>query len=865
MTPSLSPMILLTAKATFWLLLVCLAVLCLRRGSAAQRHVAWTTGLCGLLLLPLLSFALPGWPLPWPAESASAPVLPPPNHGNLAVALESDKLTGFLAPLPGEHGGDTRIAARGASKEKTPEAASVVVVAPVEHEPIEISAKATLSVPTILFSIWLAGALLMLARLALSGLMLRRLSRRTTLLRDGPLFDRARGVARELGLGDITLLVSAERTIPMTWGLLRAKVLLPEQAASWSEERLRLVLLHELGHVRRRDCLTQCLGLIARALFWFHPLAWLALYRQRVEQEQACDDLVLAQGAEAPVYAEHLLAITAGLPETYFAPPVALGMGRAASLGRRLVALLDGSRRRETWSRPGLLLFGACAAFLLTLGGLATWPQPASAARIPPPDMPVPADADAGEQDKEKKAADPKDAPKIDVDALWREVRKKLKETYVGPLDDKKLADAALRGLLDSLKDPYTDYLPPVDFKALEATTRGTFAGIGAQLKAEGDRIVVVTPIDGSPAHRAGLRPGDVVSSVDGKPLHGLTIQQAVEKIVGPKGTEVKLKVLHSDGVVEDLAIKRDLITVGTVEGFRRDAEGRWVFWLDPERKIGYVHIAQFGSGTTKDLRATIDTLQKDGLKGLVLDLRYCPGGLLNQALAACQLFLAKGRIVTIKGTGKEETVYEADGKAPFADVPLVVVVNEATASAAEIVAGALLDNDRALILGGRTFGKGSVQTIVNLETGGALKVTTAYYFLPSGRNIQKKPGEKNWGVDPKDGYFVLLSQAQTDALKQDHTRRGLVGFKKDEAPKFAERLTPKLLETEHHDPQLAAALKTLTARLTGGEFVPVGKSAAQAQEQLLRLDELRQKREQLMRNLKALEEEIQDLQKLTK
>jgi carboxyl-terminal processing protease len=375
-------------------------------------------------------------------------------------------------------------------------------------------------------------------------------------------------------------------------------------------------------------------------------------------------------------------------------------------------------------------------------------------------------------------------------------------------------------------------------------------------------RLTVVTPIEGSPAHKAGVRPGDVIETIDGRAARGIELKEAVQRILGKPGTEVKLKVLHHDGIVEELTITRAQLQLRTLQGFRRGPDDRWVFTLDPEHKIAYVQLTQFSPTTAKELREALTALQKEGLKGLILDLRFCPGGLLDQALQVAKLFLREGLILTTRGPNKQERSFRADGKEAIADVPLVILLNEQTASAAEIVAGALSDHNRAVLVGSRSFGKGSVQSIVKLDEGGALKLTTAYHYLPSGRNIQKRPGEKVWGVDPTDGYYVPLTQSQLEALKKDAERRALIGLPKDEQLKYPARLTPRLIEEQHADPQLAAALRTMIARVTSGDYVKVGQAIDVLQDHVRQLEEMRQRREVLLKNLNQLDEEISNLQK---
>jgi carboxyl-terminal processing protease len=653
----------------------------------------------------------------------------------------------------------------------------------------------------------------------------------------------------------------------MTWDLQRPVILLPECAHAWSAARLRLVLVHELGHVERWDCLVQVVAHLARGFYWFHPLAWLAVRQLRMEQEQACDDLVLGSGASAPDYAEHLLAVTAGDGGRSWIGPVALGMGRAEKIRSRLIRLLDARRNHRPVCRRTLLWAATVtAAVLLPFGTMALSLAPTAARAEQPhakatasPEQPsAPAAEPQNQADKTEQATTEKE------NALLKrlaEVRDKLAKYYVAPLDDKAMAEQALRGLLKGLKDPYTDYLSAEELNSVENQLKGRLSGVGAQLKMVNERLTVITPLEGSPALQAGLRPGDIIEAIDGKATRGLAINDAVERILGPAGTAVKLKVVHPEGVVEELSVTRGEIRLRTVTGFRRDLDGRWQFLLEPEHKIGYLRVHQFARSTAGEMREAIQEMQKDGLKGLILDLRFCPGGLLDQALEVCKLFLAKGVILSTRGPGKEERVFKADGTSTLGDLPLLVLINEHTASAAEIVAGALRDHDRAVLLGTRTFGKGSVQTLVMLDAGGAVKVTTAYHYLPSGRNIQKRPGDKTWGVDPTTGFYLPLTAKESTAMREDAERRALLEQKRANGPKSPPKLTPKVIEENHADPQLAAALRSMTARLTGGDYLKVGKENGLLLDQASRLEEMRHQREELERRMNQLEREITELQ----
>jgi carboxyl-terminal processing protease len=828
----------------------------LRRASASARHLVWSLTLLALLALPALSWMLPAWKLPiplpglearartanvWMVADDAGDFSPAPSPKDSPIAAQADAGGANARP------GTLLVASRESLPSGTVPPPAGAVDAPVLPEKPAVAAVPWLwAVP-----LWLAGTGLCLAWTGLAWLWLARLRRRSQPVMRQDILALALQLANQLGIRrKIVLLQATGRIIPMTWGVLKPVILLPPTAVEWAPLRLRLVLTHELAHVHRLDCLTQLLAQLVRGLYWFNPLAWLVVARVRAEQEAACDDLVLLSGVEAPAYAEHLLAVTSGLKVPGLASPIALGITRAESLRRRLVKLLDSARDRRPVGRRGKSLALLCTLALLF---------PVAAADLAPT---------ATAEDNQRSVVNPvvqapaDSAKDVDLAQLLAEVRKKLKEHYVAPFDEKKLQEEAIRGLLKGLKDPYTDFLSEQDLNQFQVQSKGVLTGIGVQLKLDEGRLTVRTPLEGSPALKAGMRPGDVIQTIDGKPAHGIEIQEAVNRIVGPDGTVVKLRVIHTDGAVQDLAVTRAQVTIPNLQGFRRGEDGRWRYLLDPVHKVGYVSVLSFASRTPDELGDIVKGLQREGLKGLILDLRSCPGGLLDSAVKVCDLFLDEGTILTTRSPGKGERTWKADAKDTLGDFPLVVLVNEQTASAAEIVAGALRDHKRAIILGTRTFGKGSVQTLVKLEGGGALRVTTAHHFLPSGRNIQKRPGEKTWGIDPSEGFYLPITKEQGEALQSDRQKRDMIGFTKEEMPKWLEPVTARVIETAHADPQLAAALRTLVARLTGGEFLKVGRPEGLAHDHALQLERMRALRESIMRSIERLDAEIAELQR---
>jgi carboxyl-terminal processing protease len=412
---------------------------------------------------------------------------------------------------------------------------------------------------------------------------------------------------------------------------------------------------------------------------------------------------------------------------------------------------------------------------------------------------------------------------------LLVDVRHAIVTQYVEEPDQAKMTEAAVRAMVEALDDPYTVYISPDDVAPFEKQIEGTFTGIGAEVDLQDNRLHIVSPLDDSPAWKAGILAGDSVLEIDGKSTDGMTIADAIKMLQGQEGTKVTLKVRHPSNQEETIAMNRAQINVQTVKGIRRDAQQRWDFMLDPAHGIGYVRISQFTRSTAGDLRAALNQLAERGCKGIILDLRFDPGGMLESAEQVSDMFLPAGkRIVSVKGRTTPEQVTMAKDQPDDVTVPLVVVANEASASAAEIVTGALSDNNRARFVGTRTFGKGSVQQVQTLDAGrGALKITTAYYYLPNGRNIHRRKDKDVWGVDPSPGCYVPMTPEQVEKMiKLRRANDVLSAQGKGEDPGT---ITPETLREKLGDPQLAAALTSLLEDLRTGSWPVVGLSDAQA------------------------------------
>ncbi len=324
---------------------------------------------------------------------------------------------------------------------------------------------------------------------------------------------------------------------------------------------------------------------------------------------------------------------------------------------------------------------------------------------------------------------------------LFGDVFERIHTDYVTEVEDAPLIESAINGMLQSL-DPHSSYLNPDTFRDVQVQTRGEFGGLGIEVTMEDGVVKVVAPIDETPAARAGIESGDLITHLDDEPIQGLTLDQAVDKIRGPVNTQLRLTVVREgeDGPL-DISITRDIITVQSV---------RW----RTEGDVGYVRITTFNEQTEAGLERGLLELTKDigpDMTGIVLDLRNNPGGLLDQAVAVADAFLDKGEIVSTRGRNNRDTQrYQSRPGDLAKDTPIIVLINGGSASASEIVAGALQDHRRAVILGKKSFGKGSVQTIIPLSGGGegALKLTTAKYYTPSGRSIQAKGIEPDFLVE---------------------------------------------------------------------------------------------------------------------
>ena len=361
---------------------------------------------------------------------------------------------------------------------------------------------------------------------------------------------------------------------------------------------------------------------------------------------------------------------------------------------------------------------------------------------------------------------------------LFGEVMERAKLSYVEEISDKKLIESAINGMLTSL-DPHSSYLDADSFKYMSEQTKGKFGGLGIEVTMDNGLVKVVSPIDDTPAHKAGIKAGDYITHIDDETVIGLNLNEAVSKMRGKIGTKIKLSIRRANEKPFDITIKRQEIKIQSVKTEIKNDD------------VLYVRISSFAEENDVNISKAVEDAKKqlgDKLKGLVIDVRNNPGGLLDQAVNVSDLFLEKGEIVSTRSRNEDDTIkFTAKEGDILNGLPIVVIINEGSASASEILAGALQDHHRGVILGEKSFGKGSVQTVVPLGNYGAMRITTARYYTPSGRSIQAKGIEPDIVVKPAklevlENYGLNLTEAElSGALKNEEDEKENKKLEKDD------------------------------------------------------------------------------------
>ena len=370
---------------------------------------------------------------------------------------------------------------------------------------------------------------------------------------------------------------------------------------------------------------------------------------------------------------------------------------------------------------------------------------------------------------------------------LIRKVLELIKSDYVEEnIDEQKLIYGAIEGMLKKLDDPYTRFMEPKNFADMQTETQGEFGGLGIVISVKDRMLTVISPIDDTPAARAGIMAGDMIIKIDGKDVIDIALHDAVNLLRGPVGTKVTVTIMREGSKdTKDYELERQIIKVPSIK-----------YWTI-NNDIGYIRLTQFIQTSSEDLEKALINLEKNGVKSIILDLRNNPGGLLTAAVEVGRKFIAKGDIVSIKGRDGEKNTYSSFYKY-HPTLPLIVLINEGSASASEIVAGAIKDNKRGLLLGKKSFGKGSVQTVISLNDGSAMALTTALYYTPSGVNIHKT------GIKP---------DIEVDLPKFDESKTEEIKKKIEDDQKYLQMLS----NAPHQD---KTATDTYTAELASGSIL---------------------------------------------
>jgi carboxyl-terminal processing protease len=451
------------------------------------------------------------------------------------------------------------------------------------------------------------------------------------------------------------------------------------------------------------------------------------------------------------------------------------------------------------------------------------------------------------------------------------EVKGLLSQRFVEEPDTKAMQLAAIKGMVDALEDPYTVFVPSAETKEFEKELTGDFVGIGVQIVIRDGWLTVVTPLEDSPAFAAGVMAEDRIVEIAGKSTFGLSSSACIELLSGEPGTKVDL-VVERSGEKIPMTVERQRIIARTVKGFHWQSEadsgskGAWQYFIDPQRKIAYLRLTQFTPTTGAEFADAIRAMgAADGnVNGLILDLRWNPGGVLQEAIKIADLFLKEGVIVSTRGRAHAEEITRATADGTLPDFPIAALINGGSASASEVLSGALTENNRAITVGTRTFGKGLVQGVMTLPSGvGQLKVTEQRYYLPSGRSLQREEDSADWGVDPTQGFYIAMTDEEAEAMIEARGRADILkAGKPDETWANPDQILATL-----KDKQLAAALTAVQKRLDSassgpGEWTPTGeelpKGNTLASADLTRAQKLRDRME---RELIKLDRRIESLQ----
>jgi carboxyl-terminal processing protease len=608
---------------------------------------------------------------------------------------------------------------------------------------------------------------------------------------------------------------------PFLWCLGRVRLVWP-LAASRSEQReqVRPILVHELAHLKRRDHWTAWLELVALTIWWWNPIFWFVRRQMRAAAEMACDAWVVELlPNQRRAYAESLIEFSGrGQTSQLVFGAVGADTGSRRLFKRRLEMIMtdDAAARLSMWTACS-----AVALALVSLPAFALEPVPrandaedTTSGVSDSEDQTQDSESDSNDADPNQPAAAQQRTVEVtkklvvtstldgtavgtvaDGSASLNEVLSRIEKQYYGHINRNELERAAIEAIMSKLDDR-SSVLTREEYERMAVSVDGNLVGVGIAIHLDSDtgQPVVTRPIRNSPGIAAGLRRNDVIVSVDGKPTDGQSLSEIVRQIRGPRGSAITLGIQRADEKL-DVKVVRERFETSVVNPMSVSADGREDYWANRESGIGYVHIPAFTKHTVSQLQKVLAGLHDDNMKGLVLDLRDCGGGLLTAATKVVDMFIDEGVILSSQGRGEEEHItFQAKAGGEYTDLPLVILMNGFTASAAEIVAASLQDHNRAAMVGEQTYGRGTVQSLFRLQDGSALKLTTAAWMRPNGKTLIRREGKDDWGVQPDPGRAIALSE---DVHKQlAHQRQ--------------HRLSGEDITTPVDDPQLDKAIDVL-------------------------------------------------------
>jgi carboxyl-terminal processing protease len=661
--------------------------------------------------------------------------------------------------------------------------------------------------------VWLLGAVYWALR------SWRQISGMQTLIKrsstdNGQWQQMTNAIADELQVPRVPIVITPHIATPLVWCFGRPKICWPRNLVEGMDSnQKRAMLIHEMAHVRRRDHWVAWLELATYVGWWWNPCYLWARRQLRASAELACDQWVVQlMPAHRRSYAEALIA--AGRAEQHELAPTCVGATRGGrKLGRRLAMIMT---ERNMTSRSGWIFIGALVLGLVSMPAwrlvapqTATADEPSQAGVVEDASIDSSSQAETPAKAAAGEAADKTNAVQDDKSAsasVVKEVLEQIESNYFEKVDSDRLMKSAIDSVMSQL-NAEMEYFDAPKLEQVRIGITGSLEGIGAQLALDKQqRVVVVKPLPGSPAAATGVLPGDIIIQVEDRELAGVAAANRIETaagwIRGKAGTAVKL-LIERPGEATPLALSvtRGAIVLRTVSGYQRDSTGRQEYFCDPERKIAYIRITHFADTTLNEFQQAAQELTAAGMRALVLDLRFNPGGTMMAAVGVADTLLDSGAIIDVvpRDEGAKTSYSASRDQAPLS-VPVAVLVNSSTASAAEILAASLQDNERAAIVGERTRGIGLVKSLVGLSNGAALKIPTASLVRPNGKRLQRDAAATEndvWGVTPDDGALVALTAEQSERLSAQLSDQQSDGSK-----------------NVKDDPQLSRAIEILSSSL---------------------------------------------------